>query len=117
MFLLAFGLTSLGVVIANRVRSFEGFGVFSNVVILPLYFLSSSIFPLEPVAHHGADQRGLSGMAGDAGRSSIRSPMRSMRCAAPSSISTSSIRGSARSCWSRWRSVFFLIALRDFQQF
>ena len=48
MFLLAFGLTSLGVVIANRVRSFEGFGVFSNVVILPLYFLSSSIFPLDP---------------------------------------------------------------------
>jgi ABC-2 type transport system permease protein len=48
MFLLAFALTSLGVVIANRVRSFEGFGVFSNVVILPLYFLSSSIFPLDP---------------------------------------------------------------------
>jgi ABC-2 type transport system permease protein len=48
MFLLAFGLTSFGVVIANRVRSFEGFGVFSNAVILPLYFTSSSIFPLDP---------------------------------------------------------------------
>src|SRR6202795_1087699 len=48
MFLMAFALTSLGVVIANRIRSFEGFGVFSNVVILPLYFLSSSIFPLDP---------------------------------------------------------------------
>jgi ABC-2 type transport system permease protein len=48
MFLLAFALTALGVVIANRVKSFEGFGVFSNVVILPLYFLSSSIFPLDP---------------------------------------------------------------------
>ena len=48
MFLLAFALTSLGVVIANRIRSFEGFGVFSNVVILPLYFISSSIFPLDP---------------------------------------------------------------------
>jgi len=35
-------------VIANRVRSFEGFGVFSNAVILPLYFTSSSIFPLDP---------------------------------------------------------------------
>ena len=45
MFLLAFALCSLGVVIANRVRSFEGFGVFSNAVILPLYFTSSSIFP------------------------------------------------------------------------
>jgi len=48
MFMLAFGLTSLGVVIANRVRSFEGFGVFPNAVILPLYFTSSSIFPLDP---------------------------------------------------------------------
>jgi ABC-2 type transport system permease protein len=48
MFLLAFALTSLGVVIANRIRSFEGFGVFSNAVILPLYFTSSSIFPLDP---------------------------------------------------------------------
>jgi len=48
MFLLAFGLTSLGIIIASRVRSFEGFGVFSNAVILPLYFLSSSIFPLDP---------------------------------------------------------------------
>jgi ABC-2 type transport system permease protein len=38
----------LGIVIANRVRSFEGFGVFSNAVILPLYFLSSSIFPIDP---------------------------------------------------------------------
>jgi ABC-2 type transport system permease protein len=48
MFLLAFALTSLGIVIANRITSFEGFGVFSNAVILPLYFTSSSIFPLDP---------------------------------------------------------------------
>ena len=48
MVLLAFALTSLGVVIANRIRSFEGFGIFSNAVILPLYFTSSSIFPLDP---------------------------------------------------------------------
>ncbi|HEY4202592.1 MAG TPA: ABC transporter permease [Devosiaceae bacterium] len=48
MAILAFALTSLGVVIANRIRSFEGFGVFSNAVILPLYFTSSSIFPFDP---------------------------------------------------------------------
>lgn len=48
MALLGFTLTTLGIVIANRMRSFEGFGVFSNLVILPLYFLSSSIFPLDP---------------------------------------------------------------------
>lgn len=48
MFSLSFGLTSFGVILAARVRSFEGFGVFSNTIILPLYFLSSSVFPLDP---------------------------------------------------------------------
>lgn len=48
MFLLAFGMTSLGIVIANHVKGFEGFGVFSNALILPLYFTSSSVFPLDP---------------------------------------------------------------------
>ncbi len=48
MFLLAFCLTSIGVVIANQVRSFEGFGVFSNAVILPLFFTSTAVFPLDP---------------------------------------------------------------------
>lgn len=48
MFGLSFGLTSFGVILAARVRSFEGFGVFSNTIILPLYFCSSSVFPLDP---------------------------------------------------------------------
>jgi ABC-2 type transport system permease protein len=48
MFCLSFGLTSFGVLLAARVRSFEGFGVFSNTIILPLYFCSSSVFPLDP---------------------------------------------------------------------
>lgn len=48
MFLLGFSLTSLGIVIANRLKSFQGFGVFANLIIMPLYFLSSSIFPLDP---------------------------------------------------------------------
>jgi ABC-2 type transport system permease protein len=48
MFLLAFSLTSFGIVLANRIKSFEAFGVFSNAVILPLYFTSSSVFPLDP---------------------------------------------------------------------
>lgn len=56
MALLAFALTSLGVVIANRIRSFQGFGIFSNAVILPLYFTSSSVFPLDP-ALTGAQTR------------------------------------------------------------
>ena len=56
MILLAFALTSLGAIIANRIRSFEGFGVFSNAVILPLYFTSSSVFPLDPALSRAQTQ-------------------------------------------------------------
>jgi ABC-2 type transport system permease protein len=45
-------MTCFGVIIANHIRSFEGFGVFSNAVILPLYFTSSSVFPLDPALTH-----------------------------------------------------------------
>lgn len=49
---LSFAMTCFGVIIANHIRSFEGFGVFSNAVILPLYFTSSSVFPLDPALTH-----------------------------------------------------------------
>ncbi|HLQ86118.1 MAG TPA: hypothetical protein VK110_08215, partial [Salinisphaeraceae bacterium] len=42
-------MTSLGVIIATRMKTFEGFGSISNGVIQPLYFLSGSIFPLKGV--------------------------------------------------------------------
>jgi ABC-2 type transport system permease protein len=48
MFLIAFSLTCLGIFIAGFVSSFEAFGVFVNLVVLPLYFTSSSVFPLDP---------------------------------------------------------------------
>jgi len=48
VFALSFALTCFGIILAGRVNSFEGFGVFSNTIILPLYFTSSSIFPLDP---------------------------------------------------------------------
>lgn len=46
MFLIAFSLTSLGILIASRMTSFEGFGAISNFVVMPMYFLSGSIYPL-----------------------------------------------------------------------
>lgn len=49
MFLMGILLTSLGVVIATRMKTFEGFGAISNGVILPLYFLSGSIFPIRGI--------------------------------------------------------------------
>jgi ABC-2 type transport system permease protein len=44
--LLSLAITSLGLVLAARMQTFEGFGVISNFVIMPLYFLSGSVFPV-----------------------------------------------------------------------
>ena len=49
MFFMGLLLTSLGIMIAARLKTFEGFGAISNGVILPLYFLSGSIFPLKGI--------------------------------------------------------------------
>jgi len=46
MFLIGFALTVLGVVIASRMTSFEGFGTISNFVVMPMYFLSGAIYPI-----------------------------------------------------------------------
>lgn len=45
MFFVAFALTALGVVIASKMTSFEGFGTISNFVVMPMYFLSGAIYP------------------------------------------------------------------------
>lgn len=45
MFIASFALTALGIVIAARMTSFEGFGVISNFVVMPMYFLSGAIYP------------------------------------------------------------------------
>ena len=45
--LLSLAMTALGVVIATQMDTFEGFGVISNFVVLPLYFLSGGVFPIE----------------------------------------------------------------------
>jgi ABC-2 type transport system permease protein len=49
MFLMGMFMTALGVVVATRLRTFEGFGSISNGLIQPLYFLSGSIFPLKGI--------------------------------------------------------------------
>jgi ABC-2 type transport system permease protein len=45
MFFVSFALSALGVVIASRMTSFEGFGTISNFVVMPMYFLSGGIYP------------------------------------------------------------------------
>ncbi len=43
--LLSFGLTGIGIVIAARMTSFQGFGTIMNFVIMPMWFLSGALFP------------------------------------------------------------------------
>lgn len=49
MFGLGLTMTGVGVFIATQLRTFESFGSVSNGLIMPLYFLSGSIFPLRGV--------------------------------------------------------------------
>ncbi len=47
MVTMAVAVTALGVTVGSRMRTFEGFAVISNFVVLPLYFLSGGVFPVE----------------------------------------------------------------------
>jgi ABC-2 type transport system permease protein len=49
MFSMGVLLTGFGVIVASRMRTFEGFGSISNGLIQPLYFLSGSIYPLKGI--------------------------------------------------------------------
>lgn len=49
MFSMGMLLTAVGIVIATRMNTFEGFGSISNGVIMPLYFLSGAVFPLKGI--------------------------------------------------------------------
>ncbi|MGI8486077.1 MAG: ABC transporter permease [Thermomicrobiales bacterium] len=49
MLLLGLGLTGVGLAIAARMTSFEGFGTVNNFIVLPMYFLSGAQFPVNNV--------------------------------------------------------------------
>jgi ABC-2 type transport system permease protein len=49
MFLIAFLFTTLGTAIASVMEDFHGFQLIMNFLIMPLFFLSGSIFPLNDV--------------------------------------------------------------------
>jgi ABC-2 type transport system permease protein len=42
---MSFGLTGIGIVIAARMTSFQGFGTIMNFIIMPMWFLSGALFP------------------------------------------------------------------------
>ena len=45
--LLAFGLSSFGVMLASMMRSLQGFQVVMNFLMMPMFFLSGALFPLQ----------------------------------------------------------------------
>ena len=47
MFLIAFPLTAMGLLLASRMTSFEGFGTLANFVVMPMFFMSGAVFPLQ----------------------------------------------------------------------
>lgn len=47
VFITAFSLSSLGVLIAARMKSMEGFQLIMNFLMMPLFFLSGALFPLQ----------------------------------------------------------------------
>lgn len=49
MLLLAGVMTSLGILIAARQRTMEGFHVMMNFLLMPMFFLSGAFFPLQGV--------------------------------------------------------------------
>jgi ABC-2 type transport system permease protein len=46
MFLTAFALSSMGILIAARMQSMEAFQMIMNFLIMPMFFLSGAFFPL-----------------------------------------------------------------------
>jgi ABC-2 type transport system permease protein len=47
MFMLAISLTSFGVAFAARMHSMEAFPIIMNFILLPMFFLSGALFPLQ----------------------------------------------------------------------
>jgi ABC-2 type transport system permease protein len=46
-FVLAFSLSALGVAIASRMRSMQGFQMIMTFLMMPMFFLSGALFPLQ----------------------------------------------------------------------
>jgi ABC-2 type transport system permease protein len=45
--LLAFALTSFGILIASRMSSYEGFNIIMNFLVMPMLFLSGALYPVK----------------------------------------------------------------------
>ncbi len=50
MFFIAFTISGIGIIIAARMESFEGFNLIVNFIIMPMFLLSGAIFPISNLA-------------------------------------------------------------------
>src|SRR6185312_6352310 len=46
LILLSFAVTSIGVLVAVRIKSFQAFMALVQIIIMPMFFLSSALFPM-----------------------------------------------------------------------
>jgi len=46
MFLMAFAITSMGILVASRLQTMESFQMLINFFVMPMFFLSGAFFPL-----------------------------------------------------------------------
>jgi ABC-2 type transport system permease protein len=47
MFLVAFSMTGMGVLVATRLKSMQGFQMVMNFIMMPMFFISGAMFPLD----------------------------------------------------------------------
>ena len=47
MFTTALSITAIGILLAARMTSFEGFGTINNFLVMPLFFLSGAMYPID----------------------------------------------------------------------
>jgi ABC-2 type transport system permease protein len=47
LFITTIGMVSIGLIIGSQLESIEGFQVFSTFLIMPMFFLSGALFPLD----------------------------------------------------------------------
>lgn len=47
MFLISFSITSMGIALAARMQTMEGFQMIMNFLVMPLFILSGAMFPLD----------------------------------------------------------------------
>jgi ABC-2 type transport system permease protein len=49
IFFIAMAVTAVGVLLAARIRTLEGFGAVNNFVVMPVFFLSGALHPLSNI--------------------------------------------------------------------